>query len=106
MLGRSCLLFIEFSERFALPSELHQKRRWRPDFAVLLLEFADSFINCFQTNGVRIPHGTTAISRETIAVEIDDIDVHGAQRIALYEDPRALVHKSVEAAIDDFFSRD
>src|SRR5467141_1556082 len=106
MLRSGFLLFIEFSEGLALLGELLHQRSGGPHFAVLLLEFADSFINCFQTNGVRIQHGTTAISRETIAVEIDDIDVHGAQRIALYEDPRALVHKSVEAAIDDFFSRD
>src|SRR5258707_12733950 len=104
MLRSGFLLFIEFSEGLALLGEVLQQRIGGPHFAVLLLEFADSFINCFQSNSVRMPHGTTAISRETIAVEIDDIDVHGAQRIALYEDPRAFVDEGVDAAVEDFFS--
>src|SRR5258708_39742512 len=104
MLGRSCLLFIEFSERFALPSELLQKRRGRPNFAVPLLEFTDSFIDCFQSNGVRIPHGTAAIGRESVPVQVNDIDIDGAQRIALFEDTRAFVDERVEAALDYFFN--
>src|SRR5258708_7055821 len=106
MLGCSCLLFIEFSERFALPSELLQKRCGRPNFAVLLLEFTDSFIDCFQSDRVRIPHGTAAMGRESVAVQINDIDIDGAQRIALFKDTRAFVDERVEAALDDFFSRD
>src|SRR5467141_2268382 len=104
MLGRSGLLFIEFSERFALPSELLQERCGRPDCAVLLLEFADSFINCFQSKGVLMPHGTTAIGRKSVAVQVNDIDIDGAQRIALFEDTRAFVDERVEAALDYFFN--
>src|SRR5258708_30629485 len=104
MPGRSCLPFIEFSERLALPSELLQKRGGRPDFAVLLLELADSFINCFQSNVVRIPHGTTAIGRESVAVQVNDIDIDGSQRKTLFGGTRAFVGERVEAALDDFFS--
>src|SRR6266566_598291 len=106
MLGSGGLWFIEFGERLALLGELLQERRRRPDFAVLLLEFADSFVNGFQANGVRIPHGTTAIAGESVAVQVNDVDIDGTQSIALFEDTSAFVHERIKAAIDDFFSRD
>src|SRR6266436_123199 len=106
MLGSGGLWFIEFGERPALLGELLQERRRRPDFAVLLLEFADSLVDGFQANGVRMPHGTTAIGRKSVAVQVNDVDINGAQSIALFEDSSAFVHERVKAAIDNFFSGD
>src|SRR6266699_2863401 len=106
MLGSGGLWFIEFGERPALLGELLQERRGRPDFAVLLLEFADSFVDSFQANGVRIPHGTTAIGRKSVAVQVNDVNIDGAQGIAVIEDTSAFVHERIEAAIDNFFSGD
>src|SRR6266704_1718617 len=106
MLGSGGLWFIEFSERPALLGELLQERRRRPDFTVLLLEFADSLVDGFQANGVRIPHGTTAIGRKSVAVQVNDVNIDGAQGIALFEDSSAFVHERIEAAIDNFFSGD
>src|SRR6266704_3882148 len=106
MLGSGGLWFIEFGERPALLGELLQERYRRPDFTVLLLEFADSLVDGFQANGVRIPHGTTAIGGESVAVQVNDVDIDGAQSIALFEDSSAFVHERIEAAIDNFFSGD
>src|SRR5277367_3921739 len=39
---------------------------------------------------------------ETVAVEIDDVDVRGAQSETLFEDAGAFVDQGVEAAVDDF----
>src|SRR6266487_698249 len=106
MLGSGGLWLIEFGERPALLGELLQERRGRPDFAVLLLKFADLFVNGFQANGVRMPHGTTAIGGKSVAVQVNDVDINGAQGIALFEDTSAFVHERVKAAIDNFFSGD
>src|SRR3989442_7654925 len=106
MLGSGGLWFMEFGDRPALLGELLQERRGRPDFAVLLLKFADLFVNGFQANGVRMPHGTTAIGRKSVAVQVNDVNIDGAQGIAVIEDTSAFVHERVKAAIDDFFSRD
>src|SRR6266704_3993765 len=106
MLGSGGLWFIEFGERPALLGELLQEWSRRPDFTVLLLEFADSLVDGFQANGVRIPHGTTAIGGESVAVKVNDVDIDGAQSIALFEDSSAFVHERIESAIDNFFSGD
>src|SRR6266851_7228384 len=106
MLGSGGLWFIEFGERPALLGELLQERRGRPDFAVLLLKFADLFVNGFQANGVRIPHGTTAIGRKSVAVQVNDVNIDGAQGIAVIEDTSAFVYERVKAAIDNFLSGD
>src|SRR6266571_109510 len=106
MLGSGGLWLIEFGERPALLGELLQERCRRPDFTVLLLEFADSLVDGFQANGVRIPQGTTAIGGKSVAVQVNDVDIDGAQSIALFEDSSAFVHERIEAAIDNFFSGD
>src|SRR6266702_5040747 len=106
MLGSGGLWFIEFGERPALLGELLQERCRRPDFTVLLLEFADSLVDGFQANGVRKPQGTTAIGRKSVAVQVNDVNIDGAQGIALFEDSSAFVHERIEAAIDNFFSGD
>src|SRR5579863_3164731 len=53
-----------------------------------------------------MPHGPPAIGGESVAVEIDDVDVHRTQRVSFFENPRSLIHQSVDATIHNFVSRD
>src|SRR5258708_18095464 len=106
MLGDCAVLFGESGEGFALLGELLQQRSRAPGFAMLLVKFADAFVNFFQTYCIRVPHRAPAIGGETVAVEIDDIDVHGAKRNTFFEGARAFVDECIEAAIYDFLSAD
>src|ERR1700722_10592380 len=55
-----------------------------------------------QTRLVREEHGAAAKAWETIAVEIDQVDVRSALRDAVLEDAGAFVDQRVDAAVDDF----
>src|SRR5260370_16619825 len=106
MLGSCALFFGEFGECFALLGELLQQRCGPPSFAMLLVKFADAFVNILQTHSIRIPHRAATIGRETVTVKIDNIDVHGAKGKTLFEDARTFVDECIEAAIYDFLSAD
>src|ERR1700691_1054907 len=73
---------------------------------MLLLKLRDALIDLLQSHRVGIPHRTTAIGGETIAVEIDDVDVNRPQRVSFFENSRALIYQRIDAAIDDLDSRD
>ena len=60
-------------------------------------------VDLIQPDGVGIPHRTAAIGRESVAVQINDVDVDGAQRDAFLENARALIHQGIDATVDDFF---
>src|SRR5258708_15605754 len=92
----------EFTEGFALLGETLQQRRRFPPIADALLKFAEALIHFFQTYCVGVPHGPAPMRGETVAVEIDDVDVHGTERDAFFEESRAFVHQRVDAAVDDF----
>jgi hypothetical protein len=53
-----------------------------------------------------MPHGPPAIGGKSVAVEIDDVDVQGAERDAFFEQTRSLVDQRVDTAVDDFFRGD
>src|SRR5579859_8196556 len=97
---------IEVSEAFAFFGQTLEQRRRLPEFSVLLMKFADAVVNFFQADCVRIPHGTAAVRGETIAGEIDDVDIDGAERVAFFQDARAFVHQCIDQAIDNFFLGD
>ena len=46
---------------------------------MLLLEPADAIVHLFQSHRVRVPHRPAAVGREAVAVDVDDVDVHGAE---------------------------
>src|ERR1700723_2646655 len=46
------------------------------------------------------------MSGETVAIEVDDVDVGSTQSVALFENAGAFVDQGVEAAIGDFFGTD
>jgi len=59
-----------------------------PPIAVALLKFADALANFFQADGVGIPHGAATVRGKAIAVQINDVDVHGTERNAFFEEAR------------------
>ncbi len=101
-LDSGAFFFAEVGESFALVCEARQQRGWLPDFAVLAVKFGDARENLFQADRVRIPHGAAAIGGEAVAVEINNVYVRSAQGEPFFEDARAFVDESVEAAIHDF----
>src|SRR5688572_18611112 len=58
-----------------------------------------------QSQHIGIEHGPAAIARESITRAPDHVDVAGALRDALVENPDALVQQRVQAALEDFLVR-
>ena len=83
--------------------QLFQQGSGFPSFAMLLVQLADAIIDLFQANGVGVPHRSASISGKSVAVEINDVDVHRAQSVAFFEEARAFVDQRVEATIDDLY---
>ncbi len=83
--------------------QLLQERGGLPEFAVGALEFQNAVVDFLQSHGIGVPHGAAAIGRESVAIEVDDVDIDGAQGESFFEDARAFVDQRVDAAIDDFF---
>src|SRR4029077_3069904 len=54
-------LTIEVCEAFAFFRQTLEQRRRLPEFAVLLVKFADAVVNFFQADSVRIPHRASAM---------------------------------------------
>src|SRR5438105_2022524 len=74
--------------------ELDQQRCRPPCLPlVALLKRFDGVQNLVESDGVRVEHRAAAVGREAVAGEVDHVDVGGAQRDALLEDVRALVHQ-------------
>ena len=69
---------IEVGKALAFFSQTLEQRSGLPEFAVLLMKFADAIVNFFQADRIRIPHRAAAVRRETVAGEIDDVDIDGA----------------------------
>src|SRR5437870_387760 len=91
------LVLIEIFETLACFRQALQQGSRFPQFAVLLMKFADPVIDFFEADGICIPHGPTPVTGEAISIEVDDVDINGAQRIAFLEDARPLVDQRVNA---------
>src|SRR6202171_3643563 len=103
----SCtLLLVEVGEAFAFFRQLFQEWRWLPPMAMLLVKFNDAFINFFQAHRVCEAHRAAALVGKTVAGEIDDVDVHGPQRVTLFQNARTFVDQGVNAAVDNFLCAD
>src|SRR4051794_19770530 len=74
-----------------------QGGRFPQSGAVRLLEFFDAGENFVEAYGIGIEHGTAAPCGETVAVEVDDIDIHGAKGNTFFDNARAFVDQSIEA---------
>src|SRR5580700_10087400 len=86
-----------------LGETLQQGSRF-PEFSVLLAEFAHAVIDFFQAHGVGIPHRTSTVCGESIAIQVDDVDIDRAQRVSLLKNPCTFVHQGVDTAFDHFGS--
>src|SRR6185295_18084214 len=75
---------IEFSPFLG---EFDEQGRGLPDLShVAFLEFLDRRQHLRQAHGVGVEHRPAAVRRETVAGEVDHVDVGSAQRDALLED--------------------
>ena len=54
-----------------------------------------------EADAVRMEHRATAVSREPVAVGVDDVDVPRAQRQAFVQDLGALVDQRIQRAVED-----
>src|SRR5579863_7116307 len=68
---------------------------------MLPLKFADAVIHSSKAHGIREPHRAAAMCRKAVAIEVNDVDVHGAKRKAFFQDARALVDQGVNATVHD-----
>src|SRR6266478_4102866 len=67
--------FVEIGECFSFGSQLLEQRGWLPKFAMNSMKFADALVNLLQPNAIGVPHRASAIGGESVAVEIDDVDI-------------------------------
>jgi len=58
--------------------------------------------NRFSADHVSVKHRPALVGRPAISIEPDDIDVGGALRLSLFEDPEAFIDHRVNAGGDDF----
>src|SRR5437016_3875681 len=98
------LLLAVDGESLSLCVQLVEQRRGLPEFPVQLVKFKNAAVDILEVNGIRVPHWSAAMSGEAIAVDVDDVDVPGAQCVAFFEDARAFVYQGVEAAVHNFFA--
>ncbi len=65
------------------------------------LELPDPAEDLLEAQGLRVVHRPAPVSRESVAVDVDDVDVGRALGDAFAEDLRALVHEREDAPVDD-----
>src|SRR5258708_25515216 len=102
--GLRCRAFFlaKIGEPLALIRKPLQKRGGPPDLTVLTMEFEDAVATLFEHDGVGVLHRTAAMGGESVAVEINYVDVRGAQRVAVLQNARTLVNQRIEATVCDF----
>ena len=71
-----------------------------------LLEFADAFVDVFQSQRIRIPHRSAAIGGETISIEINDVDINGPKGKAVFKDSGPFIDEGIDTPIDDLARTD
>ena len=69
---------------------------------MLPVKFANTFVHFLKPDSIGVPHRSTAVCREAVPVDEDDVDVDCAKCIAFFEDPSAFVDERIDATIDDF----
>src|SRR5580704_3214793 len=70
---------------------------------MLLVKFFNAIVDFSEAHGVGVPHWSAAMGRKAVAVEIDNVNVDGAQGVTFLENAGAFIDQRVDAAIDDFF---
>src|SRR5215467_3305836 len=92
----------------ALPflGEPLEERRGRPRLTVPGAEARHVREHLLEPDLIGVEHGTAAIAREAVAVQIGHVDVARTQRDTLLEDARALVDEGPQAALQDLVVAD
>src|SRR5215216_4948123 len=88
-------------ERRAVAREPLEQRSGLPAFAVFLVKGGYALVHLPQPDGIGVKHRTAAIRGESVAGEIDHIDVRGARRNSLFENPCPFVDQGIHAALED-----
>src|SRR5947207_14021051 len=82
-----------FAQRRAALGEAAQQGRGRPALAIALMPGGDLVVDLAHADRVGPEHQPAAIAREAKAVEPHDIDIAGAERLALIEDLARLIDR-------------
>src|SRR6516225_10269271 len=77
-----------------------------PERTKLPMKLGNAMINFFKSQAVSVPHGSATVRRETVPVEKDNVDIGGAQRIALLQNARSFVHERIDAPLHNLIGRD
>src|SRR5579859_7275331 len=99
-------LGLEVGELLALGDQLLEQRRGLERLAHGRLEFLHLGQHLVRADLVAVVHRAAAVDRPAVAVDPDHIDVGGADRLALFEDLRALVDHRIDAAFEDLLVAD
>src|SRR6185436_1685534 len=103
---KSCRCSTSPVELPAFTRETFKQWRWRPELTVRLVKPLHARIHLIQTDGVGIEHRAASVARETVTVEIDDIDVARAQGNTLVQNLRSLVDQRIHATLQNFLVAD
>src|SRR5712691_290129 len=98
MSRRALLAGAEVAEPLPLLGQALQQRRRCPGLAVARVEGRHVGVDLLEPDLVGVEHGTAAVAREAVTVEVGDVDVARAERDALLENARALVDERPQAA--------
>src|SRR5207237_10747663 len=90
-----------FAQRAAAAGGPGQQGRGRPALAIALMPGGDLVVDLAHADRVGPIHQPAAIAREAEAVEPHDIDIAGAERLALIEDLARLVDRREQQPLQD-----
>src|SRR5262245_20863137 len=93
----------------ALGCEPHDELRGLPERGIRVCvggEFAHATQDLRQPDPARMEHGAALLRRESVAEQVDHVDVRGALGDAFLEDARAFVCQCKQQTVDDLGRRD
>src|SRR5579862_3272545 len=73
--------------------------------ALRLTKFADTVVDCLQSNCIGVPHWSSTICGETVPVHIHDVDVGSAEGVTFFQYSRPFKYEGVYGALDNFVGR-
>ena len=73
---------------------------------MLQLESADPIIDLLQANRAGVPHRAATVSRETVAVDVNDVDIDGPLSDPFFKDAGTFVDQGVKRALEDLLGWD
>src|SRR5712691_1451585 len=91
-------------EGLSFRGETHQQRGRRPALAVFRLELDNPVVDPLEAYRIGPKHRPSAIGREAVAGQINDVDIDSSQRRAVFQYTSAFVDQTVQAAFQDFLA--